>query len=343
MDRALAVILAGVGPDAERDAYPGAVAAVARNGRLAALEAYGWAALAPDPVPLAPDAVFDVASITKVAVTTPSILLLLERGALSLEDQLERFFPELSGRSLGQARVSHLLTHTAGLPNWFPLAAEAPRCGGVLQALAAAPLAAGFGERVEYSCAGFILLGLLVERLTGEGLSTFAAREVLLPLGLTETTYLPLDRPVPESLRPRLVPTEVRLLTDRGRELAEAMRQRGAWLDEWAARHPEGLARGVADDENAAYLGGVAGNAGLFSTAPDLLAYGQAWLDLRAAKRTDRLLSPATAAVATRNWTAGREENRGLGWQLPGPGSSLGDRMSPSSFGHSGFTGTGLW
>lgn len=343
LDRALSVIRGGVGRDAARDAYPGALVAVARGGRLVALEAFGWAALAPAPVPLRPDHVFDVASLTKVVVTTPAVLLLLERGLLSLEDRLDRFFPELREAPLGEARVWHLLTHTAGLPNWFPVAVEAPRHGGVVEALAAVRLGAVPGERVEYSCAGFILLGLLVERLTGEDLAAFAAREVFAPLGLASTTYLLLDREIPADLRSRLVPTELRAATDRGRELEAAFRERGAWLGEWAIRHPGGRATGVADDENAAYLGGLAGNAGLFSTAADLLAVGQAWLDRGVARTGRRLLSPAVVAAATRNWTPGRGENRGLGWQLPAPESSFGDLMSPASFGHTGFTGTGLW
>ncbi|MGE5509478.1 MAG: serine hydrolase domain-containing protein, partial [Chitinophagales bacterium] len=195
--------------------------------------------------------------------------------------------------------------------------------------------------------AGYVLLGLIVEALTGEPLDRFAARELFAPLGLADTGFLRVAQPLPAHLAERLVPTEVRRECDKGRSLLRQVEEASGWPEEtlaaWRTRHdPEGRPRGVVHDENAAFLGGGAGNAGLFSTALDLVTYGQLWLEGGRLGEV-RLFRPETVRLATRNWTPGLAESRGLGWQLPGGDNSFGDLLARESFGHTGFTGTGLW
>lgn len=342
LQRALDIVRRGAGTDPAVYAYPGAVVAVMRGGQLAVCEAVGYADLEPEPRPMRLDHVFDAASLTKVVAAATSILILLEQGLLCLDDRLARFFPELRNQPLGGVSIRQLLTHTSGLPGWLPLYQLQPRDGSVVETLAAVPLGASPGARVEYSCLGFILLGRLVESLAGVGLAEFVAREIATPLGMVDTRYLPLDRLIPAELEPRLVPTERRSASEQGTALLKAVGGDGTWVAEWEARHPDGRARGMVHDENAAWLGGVSGNAGLFTTAADLLSFGLMWLN--AGKSGDnRILSPRTIMASTRNHTAGMGENRGLGWQLPSPDTSFGDLVSPACFGHTGFTGTGLW
>jgi serine-type D-Ala-D-Ala carboxypeptidase len=189
---------------------------------------------------------------------------------------------------------------------------------------------------------GFILLGCLVELLTGMGLADFVEKEIAAPLGLEDTRYLPLSRSIPADFQARVMPTESRSVSDRGTALMEAARQDRSAAAEWEARHPGGQARGIVHDENAAFLGGVAGNAGLFTTAGDIMKFGRMWLAAGVGGR-ESLVSPGTIAAATRNWLPVPGEHRCLGWQLPSPDSSFGDLASPECFGHTGFTGTALW
>ena len=243
LERALEIVRRGAGTDPERDAYPGAVVAVARDGRLAAAEAVGSAEIAG--APMRWEHVFDIASLTKVVATTTAVLILLERGLLCLDDRLAQFFPETRDRPLGGVAIRQLLTHTSGLPGWVPLAEILPRHDNAVEALAEVPLGAPPGERFEYSCAGFILLGRLAELLTGVGLAEFVAREIAAPLGLGAARYLPLDRPIPGDMAGRLVPTESRAVSDRGVSLMEAVPRSGQMAGVWEARHPRGRARGV--------------------------------------------------------------------------------------------------
>lgn len=276
---------------------PGAVALVAQGERLIAHEALGMAHPAAG-LPMAKDTIFDLASLTKVTATLPAVLLLLEEGALRLDDPVSRFLPAFPSP---EVRVRHLLTHTSGLPADFPIHSFA-------EAVAMAPVKPP-GAQVVYSDIGFILLGLIVEVLTGERLDLFFARRVAAPLGMTGTLY----QPAP-ALRPRIAATEYRDYL-------------GA--HQWGEVH----------DEKATRLGGVAGHAGLFGTAEDLWRYAQAWL-----LGQPYLLSRATVRAASRSYTDALGERRGLGWLLRSEEyPSCGDLVSHSTYGHTGFTGTSLW
>lgn len=168
-------------------------------------------------------------------------------------------------------------------------------------------------------------------------LADFAARYVFEPLALDDTRFLPLARPIPPAYRHRILPTERRDASVRGRVVTAEIERRGEWVDAWRERHVNGAACGVVHDENAAFLGGIAGNAGVFTTASDLLAFGQMYL-AGGRGRGARILSPASVEAATRDRT-GRPLQRGLGWQISGEAGTFGVLAHPSAYGHTGFTG----
>jgi CubicO group peptidase (beta-lactamase class C family) len=306
-----------VAAEVQTGRLPGAVAVVVRGGVVVLHRAMGWAQVNPEPErrPMALDSLFDLASLTKVMATLPSVLCLLEQGAFRLDDRVHFFFPEFTGDGKEEVRIRHLLTHTAGLSEWLPLEQAAGTRAERIDRILRAPLKAAPGSQVIYSDLGFILLGELVTKVSGRPLDQFAQERVFQPLGLPTAGFNP-----PAELRARCAATEYR---------------------EYLGRHQVGEVH----DERATALGGVAGHAGLFATAAEVAAYGQMWLR-GGAGGLSRVLSPATVAAATQNLTAGLGDGRGLGWMVLSPGDefmSCGDLFSPGSFGHTGFTGTCLW
>ena len=207
--------------------------------------------------------------------------------------------------------VRHLLTHSSGLPAGRPLFREASSKSAALELVYATPLQAVPGARTVYSDLGAILLGRIVERASGERLDTYLARHVFRPLGMRSTMFRP-----PDSLRARTAPTEY-----------DASRQR--------------LLRGEVHDENALALGGIAGHAGLFSTAHDLSRFATMYLQGGSLGGV-RVLRPATIRQFTRAQDASFS-SRALGWDTPTGSSSAGHLMSRRAFGHTGFTGTSIW
>lgn len=294
---------------------PGAVAVVARRGVVAVHRSLGWAQQQPERRLMQPDTLFDLASLTKVMATLPAVLQLLERGAFRLDDPVCHFFPEFSGEGREEVRIRHLLTHTGGLPPGLPLwQGEGTRAERISRAFRVT-LQERPGARVIYTDLGFILLGELVEKVTGVPLDRYVHEHVCAPMGMREARFTP-----PPGYRTRCAATEYREAL--GRPLV-----------------------GEVHDENAAGLGGVAGHAGLFATAPEVTAYGQMWLN-GGATGGIQVLAPATVAAATRDQTPGLAEGRGWGWLVARSGAehlSCGDLFSPGSFGHTGFTGTSLW
>lgn len=276
------------------------------------------------------DTIFDLASLTKPLATTTLALQLLEEGVLRLDDPVTRFFAKFGSRGKDGILIRHLMTHTSGLPAWAPLYAQGRPASEVVSVLSDMDLSYPTGTKVEYSCLGYILLGRIVELLAGEDLAALTARRICRPLGLADTFFLP-ERP-DEALLARIAPTEAGNKYERG---SAAARRPMPWFRDY-------LIHGEVHDGNAHFLGGISGNAGLFGTAADVAVIAQALLNGGAMGKT-RILSPRTVALATMNHTAGLNENRGLGWSLPGQGSSAGDLLTPSAFGHTGFTGTSLW
>ncbi|CAN5907783.1 serine hydrolase domain-containing protein [soil metagenome] len=295
-----------IGTEATPGVAPGLVALGGtkdRSEEVAALgvQRYGGAAVTPTTR-------YDLASLTKVVATLPSILRLVSDGELNLEDKVGKFFSNagwFQTPSLAEVTVRQLLTHTSGLPAWKPLFAtvsERPTAvANVLQTgLEHAP-----GTFV-YSDFGFILLGAIVERVSGLRQDDFVEKHVFEPLGMKDTRY----GPVP--------PQNVAATEDCG----------------WRGQ----VLQGVVHDENAFVMDGVAGHAGLFGTAGDLGRYAQAWLNWDVS-----LGDAAVLRAAVEERVIAEQVRRGLGWQLAGAGSSAGDLASEAAFGHTGFTGTSLW
>lgn len=301
---------------------PGAVVVVGRgHGEPVGPVAIGSMSVLPQRRPMPADALFDMASLTKVMATAVVAMRLVEEGRLRLGAPVSQYLPEFAtggDEARGRVRILHLLTHTSGLPAWRALyegCSSAVGCRPAMERrLLTLPLEAPPGQRVVYSCMGFILLGLVIERVSGEGLDRLAARLVYEPLGMASTLF----RPEP-SLRERCAPTEYCPLRRR-------------------------IVQGEVHDENAYFFGGVAGNAGLFSTAEDTARFARMMLG-RGRLEGRRVLSEAAVEAMTRNHTPHLEEARGLGWAVRAddPDSSAGDLLSPRAYGHTGFTSTSLW
>jgi CubicO group peptidase (beta-lactamase class C family) len=331
LDEAFSLLRRYAGSDPSVHGFPCAHACVTRKGRLVASLVCGDAPGIEDPI-------FDIASLTKVVATLPAVLMLISRGLIDLDDRIGKFFPSLCGHKAASISVAELLSHTSGLPDWVPLYAWPD--DDPIAALPSVPMHTS-SKRVVYACINFIFLGRVVELIVSEPLDVFTRNEIFLPLGMDSTSFLPLHEPLPDSLRRRIQPTEPRSASERGRELMECMERRGG--PEFFARHVAGdIPLGIVHDENAAFSGGVLGNAGLFSSAPDLCRYGSLWLG-RGTLDGKMFFSEETAASAVACHAPQEDNNRGLGWQLPSSGSSFGALLSGGSFGHTGFTGTGLW
>lgn len=301
---------------AARGAFPGAVLLVGWGDAefLAAVGHYGR----DDLRPVTDSTIYDLASLTKVVGLTTAVMLLVADGVLDLDASVAAYVPAFLGEGKDQVRVRHLLTHTSGLAPWEPFYRETHSRQEALDRVLAAPLQTLPGARYAYSDLGAIVLTQIVETVAGESLEHLLARRVFEPLGMTDTRFRP-----PASWRPRIAPTED---------------------DPWRGR----VLRGEVHDENAARLGGVSGHAGIFSTAPDLSRFARWLLDVY----HDRLSEDAPihlSADLVRQFTSkqpGPEgSTRALGWDTPTPGGggSAGHLLSPTSFGHTGFTGTSIW
>jgi CubicO group peptidase (beta-lactamase class C family) len=291
-------------------AFPGAYAAVGTvRGVLADV---GVGRLDADD-PRRPDenTVWDLASLTKVIGTTSAMMQLVQARKVALDSPVVRYLPAWTARGADRITVRQLLTHSAGLPAWRPLYKEAVSPDDATQKLFATGPDTVPGVRFLYSDLGFILLGKLVERVSGEPLASYDTTHVFAPLGMHDTRYLP-----PAAWSARIAPTEI---------------------DPWRQRH----LRGEVHDENAAMLGGVSGHAGLFSTGHDLARFARMYLGLGQLDGS-RVVDSATIATFTRlqDSTISR---RALGWETPTGGNSAGHRLSPMAFGHTGFTGTSVW
>ncbi len=265
---------------------------------------------------------FDLASLTKPLVVGTLVLLAMRRGWLDLNTAVADVWPDAATRSIGPATVVDLLTHRAGLPSWAPVYALAEgRPDRALDAVLGLPISGARG-RVVYSCAGFLLLGWMLEHRARATLDRLFDELVVEPLGLgDELGYRPSpDRPLaagaPEAR------AEQRLILER--------RLDASWI-------PPPV-RGLPDDGNARFLNGVAGNAGLFGTVRGVLELARVYLE------RDGFLTGAEIDLATEERTSGLGQSRGLGWQLAAsPGCSAGRSLAAVAFGHTGFTGTSLW
>jgi len=302
----------------KRGTFPGAVVLIARSGVIVKHKSYGLAMERPTHREMSPSTVFDLASLTKVLVTVPLALILVELGEWTLKDPIGKFVPKLKGEWARRATIWHLLTHTSGLPPWAALFSQAMGKEGILELICSDkwPLASPVsepGERVIYSDLGYILCGVAIEEITGGGLDSLASEWIFEPLGMKDTMFNP-----PASLTERIAATE------------DDPRRGGVLV-------------GKVHDENAWAMGGVSGHAGLFSTAYDLAIYAQTLLN-GGHYGDNRILSPRSVELMVSPQTEGLNERRGLGWLLQGESTvPAGDLLSELAFGHTGFTGTALW
>ncbi|MGH9795707.1 MAG: exo-beta-N-acetylmuramidase NamZ domain-containing protein [Candidatus Acidiferrales bacterium] len=313
------------------DEIPGAVLVVGHEGKITHRKAYGHRAVLPSREPMTVDTIFDVASLTKVIATASSVMVLLERGMVRLDDPVARYIPEFGANGKGQVTLRHLLTHTGGLRPVPRLPEKWSGADEVLRAIYEDSLVWPPGLRFLYSDTGFIVLGELVRRVSGKPLEVFAAQNIFEPLGMKDTRSLP-----PQEWLPRIAPTEEIDLP----EGAKAGSGKGRVL------------RGVVHDPRARGMGGVAGHAGLFSTADDLAKYCQIFLSLLSLHRSETkpvglapFSWPTARVMQSRQTPTWVSVSRGLGWDIDSPYSSPRGDLFPigASFGHTGFTGTSVW
>ncbi len=305
---------------------PGAVVLVARRGQIAYSRAFGNKSVQPKTEPMTLDTIFDIASLTKVMATAPSIMLLVENGSLRLDDKVKRYLPDFSGGGKENITVRQLLTHHSGLPPDFNLSRQWSGHAAALEELWKIGTDFEPGKEFAYSDLNFIALGEIVYAVSKEKLDVFAKEHIFLPLGLSDTYFRPPDR-----LMKRIAPTEPRRNTLK--YLKGQMSQ--ASLDE--------ILRGEVHDPTAWRMGGVAGHAGMFSSAQDIAIYAQMLLD-KGTSRGKRFLSPLTVeAMTTRQSPENSVQIRGFGWDIDSIYSSPRGDLFKEGFGHTGFTGVSLW
>ena len=315
-DKALSFPFSVLREAIERRAFPAACVAVAHQGRLVALKSFGRFTYDPDSPSPTPGTLFDLASLTKVVATTTMAMILYERGLLELDATVAGTVPEFLADSCGEADSRRrevtfrmLLVHSSGLPAYEKLFLRARSRDELLRAAFTTSLSADPGTRAEYSDIGFILLGAALERIANESLDALCEREIFGPLAMSNTTFNP-----PADAREKIPPT----------------------ADDRTFRHR--IIQGEVQDENAFVLGGVAGHAGLFSTAEDLARFAHALLH-----GGSPILSVETIALFTRREPAPPGTTRALGWDTLSSPSQSGKYFGPTSFGHLGYTGTSLW
>ena len=296
--------------------FPGAVALIGNTQQIIDHQAQGLRMVEPQKRPMRLDTIFDLASLTKPIVVGTLTMQLVKQGQLDLFASVSTYLPEIQHQ---QIRLLDLLTHTSGYPAWRALYPQADDAvdgsthtpAQVVEYLGDMPLDYETGSKVVYSCLGYILMGKLIERVTAQPLAQLAQAQIFQPLGMNDTCYNP-----PPGWQSRCAATETL-------ENAQVRRGESFQRQDWWHQ----VLVGTVHDENAHYLGGISGNAGLFSTTKDLSLYCQAIL-----KEDPEVLSADSTAEMAKLRTAGLNANRSIGWIV------LKDR----ALYHSGFTGTAL-
>jgi CubicO group peptidase (beta-lactamase class C family) len=289
--------------------YPGAAVVVGRKGAVVWERGFGRLSWTKESDQVDPtQSLFDLASLTKVVGTTTALMILFDEGKVLLDDPVSKYLPAFAGGEKDLVTVRLLLEHRSGLPAGRDIWRMAWSPEGARQAVIETPLAYHPGQYVEYSDLGADILGFVVEAVAGTTLDQYLAEHVWAPLGMTQTFFRPAD-----SLKDRIAPTEIS--PPRGYPL-----------------------RGEVHDENAFALGGIAGHAGLFSTAADLSVFAQMMLN-GGEYNGVRLIADSTVGLFTRR----AARTRALGWDTCGGDGSCGKYLSERAYGHTGFTGTSLW
>jgi uncharacterized protein YbbC (DUF1343 family) len=287
---------------------PGAVILIGNQGKVIYRRAFGFRELKPKKLPMTTDTIFDIASLTKVIATSTAVMQLVEAGKLNLEDPVAKYWPEFKANGKEQITVCNLLTHYSGLRPALDSKPKWSGCEMALRMIEEEKPVFPPGTNFIYSDINFIILGELVLRISGEPLDVYCAEHIFKPLGMKDTGFNPSP-----ALRPRIAPTEY---------------QNGATGK---------MLCGEVHDPTAYNMGGVAGHAGLFSTADDLAVFAQMVLDGGSRRSAQILSSLMVKKMTTPQSPPENMPIRGLGWNID---SSL---VSIGSFGHKGYTGTGIW
>lgn len=287
--------------------FPGAVAYIGEGGTTQYYETFGNRMCTPQIKPMRRDTIFDLASLTKPIVISTLIMRLVEAGMVELSDPVQDYLPEFFP---SEVTISHLLTHTSGLPAWRAIYLEAPSIDFIVSYLSEIPPAYPMGTQVVYSCLGYILLGKLIERLLGESLETAAQEGIFRPLEMNWTGYTP-----------PAVWVDKCAATEDSNSFEKRM------VDYQPHNWREGVIVGEVHDENAHFLGGVSGNAGLFSTARDIGKFCQMLVN-----GGQGVLTMESIEQMTTVRTTGLNEARSIGWIV----------LEDGSLYHTGFTGTSI-
>ncbi len=291
---------------------PGAVVLVGHQGRIVYRRAFGNRCLEPGVQPMTVDTVFDIASLTKVVATTTAVMQLADQGRVRLDDPAARYWPEFAANGKGRITLRQLLTHTSGLRAEVNPRARWQGYQGALTVIAGDRPVNPPGTVFRYSDVNFIVLGEMVRRVSGQPLDVYCAREIFKPLGMKDTSFKP-----PPGQQARIAPCD---------------RQGGE------------LRCGQVQDPTAFRLGGVAGHAGVFSTADDLARFAQMLLEGGGSRGQRLLSSGAVAAMTKPHSLPGNATRRGLGWDIRSPYSKVFNASFPAgSFGHTGYTGASIW
>lgn len=301
----------------KRGVAPGAVLGIVDDKEILYQDSFGFAQLKPFKNRMKKEIIFDLASLTKVIATTTAIMQLIERRQINLWDYLKHYYPELSSGHKEEITIFHLLTHTSGFPAIIRLWNQELNYEEKIKRVLNNPLEVKVGEKVIYSDLNFILLGDLIWRVAGQRLDEYASQHIFQPLGMAMTTFNPL-KSLPYTEKNDYAATE---------------------MCKWRDR----VMIGEVHDENAYSFNGVSGHAGLFSTVNDLCIFLHVLLN-RGFYRNIRVLSSQSVRLMIKDWTYNLTSHRGLGWDLiKNPHSSGGVLFTPSTFGHTGFTGTSIW
>ncbi|MFA6523970.1 MAG: serine hydrolase [Candidatus Paceibacterota bacterium] len=292
----------------EKDGISGAVIKVGRGDQILLHRAFGYKKQFPKEngkEVMELDTIFDIASMTKIIATWPSVIKLIDLGLLSFDDKLEKFFPGVVNSTVGQITIKHLLTHTSGLQAKTYLKQYGSKKEDILSGILNADTDYITGEKVVYSNRPFILLGFIIEQITSMTLSQYVTKNIWQPLGMNNTMFIP-----PDYITTKIASTEC------NNDLTFCK-------------------RGVVHDENADWLGGIAGHAGVFSNSEDLSNFCQMILSCGNFKN-QKILECKSIKASLVNSTEGLNESRGIAWNIF-------TEDSKTIYGHYGFTGTSMW
>lgn len=315
-------------------AFPGAVIFIAMGGTVISHQAFGNMDYSATPTKMERDTIFDLASLTKVVATTTATMILYEEGKIDLDQYVGYYIPEFAQERKSsvnsvrydgsdRVKVKHLLTHSSGLPDWRSLYRSCDSKESIPKAICDMDLDFEPGTKTVYSDLGTIVLGQIIEEVSGYPLDKYCQNRIFGPLKMKDTMFNPLHTDRFMNSTPTRKPWERIAPT-------EDCRWRGRVL------------RGEVHDENAFAMGGVAPHAGLFSTAPDLSVFLQMLLD-RGEYKDQRFLKESTVELFTKRQDVVQGANWGLGWKLWSEGCLAGKLFSRLSYGHTGFTGTSIW